>query len=103
MMRFFPVAASRRKTSQPPDRVPQRQPRSKRVAGSQRRHVMPVHVPRRRRKSRNQPSGKNSARLQRSNAENLAQMFRIIAPLVNDVENLRAKNSAQHHQNSQVP
>src|ERR1700677_3166680 len=64
---------------------------------------MLAHIPRGGDQGGNQSAGKNSSGLQRGNAENLRRMRLVVAPLINNVENLRAGNSAQHHQNAQVP
>src|SRR6266704_1819166 len=50
-----------------------------------------------------QASGKNSARLQGVEAEDLADMRGVVAPLVNDVEHLSADNATEDNQNPQVP
>src|SRR6267154_2646971 len=103
MMRLFPVAASRCKASNASNRMSQRQPRSKRIASSERGHVMPAHIPRRRRERGNQSARKNSSSLQRGDAENLRRMRLVVAPLINDIEHLRAYNAAEHYQDPQVP
>jgi hypothetical protein len=103
VMRLFPVAASRGKAADAAYSVSQRQAGRKRVAGPQRRHLVSPHIPGRRHERGQQASGKNSARLQRVDAENLAGMSRVVTPLIDDVENLRPDNAAQHHQNAQVP
>ena len=54
-------------------------------------------------KRANQPAGKNSTCLQSGKTENLSRMSAVVAPVVDDVENLRAQNSAQDHQNAQIP
>ena len=51
----------------------------------------------------NQPAGKNSSRLQRVEAENLAPVIGVAAPVVDDVENLGANDSGQHHEDAEVP
>ena len=51
----------------------------------------------------NQSTGKNASGLQRAETENLARMGAVVAPVVDDVENLCAHDSAQHHQNAEVP
>ena len=71
MMRLFPIAASRREAADASNCMSQGQPWRKRIASSQRGHVMPAYIPGRRQKRGNQAAGKNSSGLQRGNAENI--------------------------------
>ncbi len=102
-MRLFPIAASRGEAADAANRVSQRQPRRKRIASSQRGHVMLADIPPGAQKRSNQSAGKNSSSLQCGDAENIRRMRRVVAPLINDIEHLRAHNPAQYHQNPEVP
>src|SRR5579864_2114382 len=64
---------------------------------------MSPDIPSRRGECSEQASRKDSARLQRVNAENLARMRRVVTPLVDDIEYLGSDNAAQDHENPQVP
>src|ERR1700722_2378021 len=64
---------------------------------------MAADIPRGREERPDQATRKNSAGLQGGNAENLSGMGRVVAPVIDDVENLRAENSAEDYQNSEVP
>jgi len=50
-----------------------------------------------------QASRKNPARLQRVDTENLAGIRRVVAPVINDVEDFCADDSAQHDEDAEVP
>ena len=50
-----------------------------------------------------QAAGKDSAGLKRVNAEDFAGMRRVVAPLIDDVEDLCPDNSAQYDENPEVP
>src|SRR3981081_573469 len=102
-MRGLSVAASCGETPDSPNCVSQRQAGRKRVAGAESGHMVLADVPGRSRECREQSPGENSSGLQRADAENLARMRRILAPVINDVEHLGADDSAQHNQNSKVP
>ena len=52
---------------------------------------------------REQPSGKNASGLERIDAEDLADVGRVVAPLVNDIKNLRADDPAEHDENPEIP
>ena len=97
MMRLFAVAASSGETSHAADGVAQGESRRKSVAGSKSGHVMPAHVPPSGNKRGNQTTGKNASGLQRGNAENLARMRFVVAPLINYIKNLGPDDSAQDH------
>src|SRR5437660_12708017 len=106
MVGGFSVATARRKASQPPDRMPHRQSRRKRIASSKRGHLMFAQKPGRHHECGNQPARKNSPRLQSVQAKNLPQIFTkgmSTAPFEDDVKKLRAYDSCQHHGNSKVP
>src|SRR5271170_3560469 len=96
-------AASGGKTANPPNRMAERQAWSKRIASGQGRHVMLADVPGGCGKCPNQSARKNSACLQRIQAENIAGMRGVVAPVIDDVKHLGADNSAHDHDNSQVP
>jgi hypothetical protein len=51
----------------------------------------------------NQSAGKYAAGLQRIEAENLAPVVRVGAPVVNDVKNLRPDNSGENDQDAKIP
>jgi hypothetical protein len=48
-------------------------------------------------------SGKNSACLERGDAEDIAEMVLVDAPVIDDVEDFGADNSAKHDENTEVP
>src|SRR6266403_2099849 len=73
------------------------------IAGAQRRHVTAPHVPGRHEKGANQSARKNSSRLQSVEAEDLAPVARVSIPLIDDEQDLGAKNSRQNDQDAQVP
>src|ERR1700704_5314869 len=102
-MRRLSVAASCGETPDSSNRVSQRQAGRKRVARAESGHMVLTDIPRRSRERSEQSSGKNSSGLQRADAENLARMGRVFAPVINDVEDFGADDSAQHNQNSEIP
>src|ERR1700756_2534044 len=65
--------------------------------------MMPPDVPHRGCEGADQPARKNSTSLQRADTENVARVSDVSAPVVDDVENLRAHNSAEHDQDAEVP
>src|SRR5215470_5426844 len=79
------------------------QPGRKGVGGPQRRHVVAAHVPRGRQQGSNKTAGKYSSRLQSIEAEDVAPMARITAPVVDDIKNLGADDSGEHHVDAQIP
>src|SRR5580692_3692092 len=83
--------------------MPKSQPGGKGIAGGQRRHAVTADIPRRRRKSANQPSRKNSPSLQSGKTENLPDMSAVVSPVIDNVKNLGAEDPAQHHKNAEVP
>ena len=52
---------------------------------------------------REEASGENASGLQRVDAENLAGVGRVVAPLVDDVKNLRADDAAKDDDNAEIP
>jgi len=103
MMRRFTVATSGCEAANASDGVSQGQTGSERVAGAEWRHVVLAHVPSRGDEGGEQASGEDSSGLQRRDAENLARMSRVIAPLIDDVEDFRAENSAENNQDPEIP
>ncbi len=61
------------------------------------------HVPGGGGEGRQQASGKNSTSLKRGDAENLAGSGGMLDHLVDDVEQLRPDDAAQHDENAEVP
>ncbi len=51
----------------------------------------------------NQASRENAARLERSQAEDFSGMRGVVAPVVDDVKNLRADDSAENDEDAEVP
>src|SRR5579872_1294591 len=102
-MRFFTVAASGGEAADAADGVSQGEAGGEGVASSQRRHVMFPDIPSGGHERGQQASGKNSAGLQRIDAEDLPEIVLVDAPIVDDVQDLRADNAAEHDQNAQVP
>ena len=51
----------------------------------------------------NQASRENTASLQRSQAEDFSGMRGVVAPVVDDVKNLRADDSAEDDEDAKVP
>ena len=103
MLGRLAIAASGGETAEPADRMTQREARRECVTGAERGHVMSPHIPGGSHKGREQPSGENSARLQRVDAEDFAQVSGVVTPLVNDVKNLRAHDAAKNHENPEIP
>ena len=52
---------------------------------------------------REQASGENASGLQRVDAEDLAGMSGVIAPLIDDVKNLGADDAAEYYENPEIP
>src|SRR6266550_8151259 len=48
-------------------------------------------------------AGKNAAGLQRADAENVGRMRDVGTPVIDDVQDFRANNAAQHDQDAEVP
>ena len=65
--------------------------------------MVPADVPGGSDKCREKASGENASGLEGVDAENFAQVSGVIAPLVNDVKNLRADDAAEHDENPQIP
>jgi len=103
MMRWFAVTASSGEAADSSDGMPEGQAGRERIAGAEWWHVVLAHIPGCGDKCREQASGEDSSRLKCGDAEDLAGMGRVIAPLVNDVENFRAENTAEDDQDSEVP
>src|SRR5581483_3324611 len=103
VMSGLAVAASGGEATDASDGVTKSEARSECITGTERRHMFSVHVPRGGDERREQAPGKDSSRLQRGDAENLARMCRVVAPLVNDVKNLRAQDSAEDNQDPEIP
>lgn len=62
------------------------------------------HIPGAHHQRTNQPARENSAGLKRIEAENFPPIpTGIIFPVVDDVENFRAHNAGQHHEDAEVP
>ena len=74
------IATAGGKASDPADSVAHCQPGGECVPGSQRRHIVFADVPDRRHRGAKQPAGKDSAGLQRAEAENFARMGRSSSP-----------------------
>ena len=100
---WFAVAATRRKTSDAANSMAQSQPRSECVAGGQGGHIVFMDVPGCGDERGNESAGKYSAGLQGREAENLARVGRVVAPIVDDVKNLCADDSRKHDQYSEIP
>src|SRR4029434_3660382 len=65
--------------------------------------MMSADVPHSGDQRRDQSTGKDAARLQRIDGENLRRMVGVLAPIVDDVENLRTHNAAQYDEDAEVP
>src|SRR6185369_2115036 len=103
MMCFLAEAATCGKTAQTADGVAQGEPRCECIAGRKRRHVVFADVPGGSEQRANQAARKNSARLQRVDAEYLARIGGIGRPIIDDVQNFGAENPTQNDNDSQVP
>src|ERR1700722_3925248 len=103
MMRRLAVAASGSEATHAANGVAQGQTGSERVAGAERRHVVLAHIPGRCGERRDQSAGKNSAGLECADAENIAGMAGVIAPVIDDVKNLCAYDPAEHNQDAKIP
>src|SRR5258706_15696346 len=97
------VTASGREASEAAQHVAEGQPGSKSIAGAQGGHMPPSHIPSRHEKRADQAAGKNSAGLQRVEAEYLTPVAGICVPFVDDEQDLGAENTGQNHQDSEVP
>src|SRR5690349_11028546 len=102
-MRGFPVATSGGEAADSSDRMSESQSGSEGIARSERRHVVFAHIPRRGDEGGEQTAGEDASGLKRSDAKDLAGMGRVVAPLVDDVENFRAENSAEDNEDSEIP
>ncbi len=67
------------------------------------RHTMLAYVPDCRYRRTDQSTGKYSTCLQRAETENIARMCRVVAPVVDDVQNLGANNAAQNNHDAEIP
>ena|SRR5580704_8357403 len=77
--------------------------RRERITRGQRGKVVPPDIPDRREQSGHESTRKYSASLQRVDAEDVGGMCGVQAPVVDDVQDLGADDSAQHHQNAEIP
>jgi len=64
---------------------------------------MGTHVPDANHQRRQQAARENASRLQSTDRENVSPVVGVGAPVVNDVENLRAQDPREHHEDTQVP
>jgi hypothetical protein len=103
VMGFFSVAAAGGKAADAAEGVAEGKSGGEGIAGAERGHVVLAHVPGRRDECGDQASGKNSAGLQRADAEDFAGVRGVVAPVVDDVENLRADDASEDHENAEVP
>ena len=103
MMSRLTVAASGGEASEAPQSVTESKARGKSIDSAESRHMIFAHVPSGGNEGGEQASRENSSRLQSVDAEDLADMAGVIAPLVDDVENLGAQDAAQNDENAQVP
>src|SRR5579864_9417054 len=101
-MRFFAVAAARGEAPDAADGVTQGQAGGEGVAGAESREMIFPDIPGGGREGSEEATGKNSAGLQRCNAEDIAEMIFVDAPVIDDVEDLGADNSAEHDENAEV-
>src|SRR5581483_11127782 len=76
---------------------------SKRITGGERRHVILVHVINGDGKSGEEAARKNASGLERREAEDLAGMRHVIAPIHHDVEHFGANNAEEHDENAEIP
>src|ERR1035438_9191285 len=83
--------------------VAKREARSEAVSRAQNRHVMTAHVPSCHDERSNQSAGEYSACLQGIEAENLAPVIGVTAPVIDDVENFRADDPGENNQDAKVP
>src|SRR5208282_3935533 len=99
----FAVTAACREATEASEDVAKGQRGSEGVGGAQHRHAMAPHVPPRHEEGANQSAGKYASRLQRVEAENLPPVVGVVAPVVDDVKNLRPDNSGQDNENAKIP
>ena len=64
---------------------------------------MAAHIPGGGQERGNQAAGKHASGLQCVEAENLAPVVGVVAPVVDDVENFGAYDSGEHDENAEVP
>ena len=64
---------------------------------------MLADVPRSRGECGDESAGEDAARLQRSQAEYFSGMCGVVAPVIDDVKNLGADDSAEDDQDAEVP
>jgi len=64
---------------------------------------MTPHVPGGHQERADQSAGEYASRLQGVEAENLAPVVGVAAPVVDDVKNLRADDSGENNENAKVP
>jgi len=101
--RRFAVTATGRETAEAAEYVSKGKPGSEGIGCSQRRHVVTPHVPGRHQERANQSAGEHASCLHGVDAENLAPVFRVVAPVVDDVKNFRPDNSSKNNENSKIP
>src|SRR5208282_1174302 len=103
VLRRFAIAATGGETTYTAQRVAKRQAGGEGITSGERGHVALADIPGRGQITCNHPTGENPTSLQSAETENLPKMRAVIVPVIGDVENLGPKNSAQHHQDSQIP
>ena len=62
-----------------------------------------AHVPCSCNERSQQPAREYSASLQRIDTEDLTNMRGVIAPLIDDVKDLRSHNATKHHEDAEIP
>jgi len=97
------IAATGGEASEAPEDVAEGEARSKGVHRAQDRHTVTARVPRAHQESGQQAPGENASGLQRVEAEDLTPVAGVGAPIVDDVENLRADNAREDHEDAEVP
>ena len=101
--RRLAIAATGGKASHSSDSVAQSQSGCKRIPGRQRRHTMFPDIPDRSSGRAEQSTREDPPRLHCRRTENVSRMGGVVAPIVDDVEDFRANNPAEHHQHAQIP
>lgn len=99
----FAVAATGGEASDAANGVAQSESRGECVASGQSRHAVLVDIPGRGGKSGNEPAGEYPSRLQGRKTENFMRMGGVVAPVIDDVKDLCANDSAKHDQNAEIP
>src|ERR1043166_9660424 len=100
VMGFFAEATAGGEATQPADGVTERQARGKSITSRHRGNVVLVDIPCGDSKPGNQSTRKNSACLQSAQAENVADVSRVAAPLIDDIQNFGADDPGQYNVNS---